>query len=284
MTQTPPIPQIISASRRTDIPAFHTDWLLAAVRQGYARVPNPYTQREYEVSLQPIDVAAIVFWSRDYRPLLPHLDELDQRFGKRLVFHFTCTAFQPSARRILEPALPPYEKRLSSLKQLAERYGRDHIFWRFDPILFSNLSPPSERLATFRKLLPQMQQCTHRCFISFVDLYRKVRRHLQPLQQSGRLQLETPTLAERIEFAWQLAGEARSYGIEVLSCCEEDIAAARAVPTGHCIDAPYLKRLFPEVDIPVQLYPSRKGCGCYRSRDIGRYGSCRHACLYCYAN
>ena len=28
----------------------------------------------------------------------------------------------------------------------------------------------------------------------------------------------------------------------------------------------------------------RKECGCIVSKDIGRYGTCPHLCVYCYAN
>ncbi len=70
---------IISASRRTDIPAFYAAWFINRIRAGFCHWSNPYSGQVYRVSLQPADVTALVFWTRNPAPLLPHLDELDAR-------------------------------------------------------------------------------------------------------------------------------------------------------------------------------------------------------------
>lgn len=49
------------------------------IREGYVRWMNPFSKAIYQVSLEPDDVSAIVFWSKNYLPLVPHLDELDVR-------------------------------------------------------------------------------------------------------------------------------------------------------------------------------------------------------------
>ena len=58
---------IISASRRTDIPAFYSEWLMNR---------NPAQVRE--VSLHPGDVECFVFWTKDPFPMLNKLEELDK--------------------------------------------------------------------------------------------------------------------------------------------------------------------------------------------------------------
>ena len=45
---------IVSASRRTDIPAFHAEWFMERVRAGFADVPNPFNARQrLHVDLRP---------------------------------------------------------------------------------------------------------------------------------------------------------------------------------------------------------------------------------------
>jgi hypothetical protein len=66
-------PAIVSASYRTDIPAFYTPWLLARLAAGFCRVASPYGGTAYAVPLRPGAVAGFVFWTRNLGPLLPHL-------------------------------------------------------------------------------------------------------------------------------------------------------------------------------------------------------------------
>jgi len=59
------------------------------VRAGFCEVPNPFNRHQVSrVSLRPVAVDAFVFWTRDARPLMPSLDELDAR-GYRYVFLVT---------------------------------------------------------------------------------------------------------------------------------------------------------------------------------------------------
>ncbi len=37
---------IISASRRTDIPAFYAEWMIRRLRDGYCAVPNPFHESQ----------------------------------------------------------------------------------------------------------------------------------------------------------------------------------------------------------------------------------------------
>ena len=96
---------IISASRRTDIPAFYSEWFMNRIRAGYCTVPNPFNRNQVSmVSLKPEDVDVIVFWTRNPRPLFPHLAELDQR-GYRYYFQYTVL----DNPRAIDPKSPPVE-------------------------------------------------------------------------------------------------------------------------------------------------------------------------------
>ena len=127
------MPRIVSVSRRTDIPAFYADWFMNRVRAGFACVRNPFNAKQVKtVSLAPSQVACLVFWTRDPRPLLPHLDELDGR-GLRYYFHVTLTGLP----RHWEPASPPSAGIVAALHALARRIGPARSLWRFDPLLLA---------------------------------------------------------------------------------------------------------------------------------------------------
>ena len=70
-------PVIISASRSTDIPAFYADWFFHRLKAGYSAWTNPFNGVKSFVSYEKCHF--IVFWSKNPRPLLAHLDELKKK-------------------------------------------------------------------------------------------------------------------------------------------------------------------------------------------------------------
>ena len=73
-------PVIISASRSTDIPAFYADWFFHRLKVGYSAWTNPFNGVKSFVSYQ--NTRFIVFWSKNPRSLLIHLDDVQQRFNE----------------------------------------------------------------------------------------------------------------------------------------------------------------------------------------------------------
>ena len=68
---------ILSVSRRTDIPAFYSDWFFNRVREGFVYVRNPMNIHQVSrIKLSPDVIDCIVFWSKNPRPMLSPLDEL----------------------------------------------------------------------------------------------------------------------------------------------------------------------------------------------------------------
>ena len=68
---------IISASRRTDIPAYFSEWFLNRIEAQYAYVRNPMNIRQVSsISLSPELVDCIVFWSKNPRPLMDRSEQL----------------------------------------------------------------------------------------------------------------------------------------------------------------------------------------------------------------
>jgi len=275
--------QIISASRRCDIPAFQGEWFLQQVGAGWVNVLNPFSRKSRPVSLSPAEVSAIVFWSKNYQPFLPVLGKITPLYQSRFLLHFTINGFSGLAKSLLEPGAPPSAAAIATARSLSREFGAEKVLWRFDPIIFSDLTPPEERLQAFRELAGQMAGVTRRCYVSFVDRYGKVRRRFVDLESTGQIRFIKPEPAQQSTFLGSLKPIAAAAGIQLFTCCEDESGTAAGIPKGHCIDTDLLKRLFPDEEFPVKIQPTRKGCGCYLSRDIGEYQTCRHACAYCYA-
>jgi len=263
---------IVSASRRTDIPAFHSDWFMRRVAQRWAWSVNPFSGCARRVSLAPEQVAAIVFWSKDYRPLLPHLDALDAA-GYRTLFHFTITGLP----RSLEPKVPETGAALETMVALSRRYGPERVLWRFDPIVLSTHIDAGETLARFRRLAGRLEGVVTGCYISFVATYAKTTRNLA---ERG-IEILPADREARLALAAAVVAAGREHGIVVRTCCGDELLAAGA-EKAHCIDAGMINRLFGAVT-DAGPRPTRRNCGCSASQDIGAYDTCRHACTYCYA-
>lgn len=247
------------------------------VRAGFARYRNPFGGKICEVSLKPEDVLAFVFWSRDYAPLLPYLPELDEH-GYSAYFHFTLTDYG----KPLEPFSPPAAGVIDSFHALSERYSPQHVLWRFDPIMFSNTLTAEAIVERFSDLAQQLEGATERCYISFVDLYQKVQKNLTPLEEQG-FQLCEASEEEKFELLRQLQRIGDQHGMSLHACCEVDMLQLPSIRQAHCVDPLLLHKLFPHKFHPLKPAPTREGCGCYASRDIGAYDTCVHGCLYCYA-
>ena len=271
---------IISASRRTDIPAFYSAWLVNRIRAGSCEVANPYRRTQIKrVSLLPGDVDAMVFWTRYPRPLLPYLDELDQR-GYRYYFQYTLTHYP----RAIEPRRPALIAAVHTFRELAEKIGAQRVIWRYDPIYLSAGTPPNYHRENFQELAEALQGFSHRCVISLFDEYPKISRRVRHL--SGYEPFHSSDVAYRSqedELVRDLAKIAASNAMQIYSCAEENNLACYGVRKGKCIDDELLRQLF-GLKLPDKKNSGqRKTCGCIVSQDIGRYDTCVFGCQYCYA-
>ena len=265
---------IISASRRTDIPAFYTDWLLNRLRQGSVLVRNPFNPNQVsQVSLDTQIVDGIVFWTKNPAPMLPRLEEI-HRLGHRFYFQFTITAYDQS----LEKNIPSKAERIAVFQELAQRIGPERVLWRFDPILFTPDFPPADHLHWFEDLASQLHGSTRRCTISFLSLYEKCKRNMQGIA------LQAIDDAEKIRFVSRLAAIANTYGMQLSACCDSFLHEQCGIEAARCVDDRVLASILGH---PVRIKKDsgqRPGCGCVASIDIGAYNTCPHGCRYCYAN
>ena len=272
---------IISASRRTDIPAFYTPWFMHRVRAGYCTVPNPFNRTQVStVSLRPEEVDVIVFWTRNPRPLLSALDELDTR-GYRYYFQYTLL----DNPRALDPKSPPVEAAIATFQALAERVGPARVIWRYDPIVLSTATDADFHLARYARIAAALRGYTTRSVVSVMDHYKKAARRLRSLAAQGIELAATP--AEQMpgfaELMQGLAAIAAASDMEIQSCAEELDLTGYGIRPGKCIDDVYICRVFGR-QLDLKKDPSqRAACGCVVSRDIGMYDSCLFGCTYCYA-
>jgi hypothetical protein len=272
---------IISASRRTDLPALYAPWFMNRVRAGWCLVPNPFNPAQTSrISLVPEDVELFVFWTRDPRPLLPHLDEL-QRGGYDFFFLFSLLNYP----RALEPGRPTSSVSLANFRELAQRVGPERVVWRYDPLVYSNVTGPEWHVENYQRLARELRGHTSRCVVSFMESYRKARKRLAALAtlKSGSIEIgpwPEDVLPELMRRLSDIAGE---NGMEMQSCAQERDFTEYGVRPGACIDAEYIGQ---RLGIAVNSDPDshqRPHCRCAVSRDIGIYDTCPSGCCYCYA-
>lgn len=269
---------IISASRRTDIPGLYAEWFLRRVRAGYCAVQNPMNPKQVaSVSLRPEDVDVVVFWTRSPRALLSKLPELDAA-GLRYYFQFTLCGYGAP----IDGKSPSVQTAIDIFKRLASLIGRERIIWRYDPIVFSEVTDVDFHLRNFEHNADALKDLTCRCVISIWDDYRKLAKRLERLSVQG-IHLRQPHREELDRLIPRLAQICAAHGIEIVSCAEELDLLPYGVKRGKCVDNDFIQRVFGITVSAKKDSSQRPACGCVQSRDIGVYNSCLMGCMYCYA-
>jgi len=273
---------VISASRRTDIPAFYLKWFMEAISKGKIEVANPfYRKTKIKVALDPESVAWIVFWSRNYNQFIKHKNFFTDY---KLFFHFT---INPNS--ILEKHPFPINDAIIQADHLANHYNPNCIVWRYDPIV--HWTDKNERIFTNHDL----KQFTYLCktlgsfginniYISFVSIYEKFKKRFQ--HTFNEMKLYEPFDTEKKRILNDLLEISDKYKMIIHSCCNDSLVSIKGIKKGHCIDGHFLNSLNYNEKISISKAPTRVDCGCTKSIDIGDYllQPCPTGCIYCYAN
>lgn len=269
---------IISASRRTDIPAFYADWFINRVRAGYCTTLNPFNKDQVScISLKPSDVEVIVFWTRNPKPLMRHLQELDDK-DYRYYFQYTVMA-NP---RLLDPKSPHVEDSVRTFKALSDQVGPEKVIWRYDPIVLSNQTNPDFHRAKFKAIATELKGYTKRAVISIVDIYKSITSRMRRLESSGMTLI--PAEGQHLpDLARSLVEIAASHDMHLVSCAEELDLRPFGVQAGKCIDDELIAEIFGLTVTHKKDPNQREACGCVLSKDIGMYDTCPFNCVYCYA-
>ena len=309
-------PVIISASRSTDIPAFYAKWFFNRLKKGYCAWYNPFNQQQ-KMYISFKNCKGVVFWTKNPKPILPYLHELDEK-GIHYYFQFT---LNDDAKEGFEPNVPSVDERVETFKKLSEMIGKERVIWRFDPLIITPNITPRDLLTRIWYIGNKLKGYTNKLVFSFVDVkaYRNVQNNLvkeTKLFTKEDVENAEANHAQRIEIveglckireAWHKEG----WQVEMATCAEDIDLEAYGIEHNRCIDGELMKRIFaedeelvyylhtlkwPERDIFGNIPPipqktrkvkdsgQRKLCGCMVSKDIGMYNTCRHFCVYCYAN
>jgi DNA repair photolyase len=295
------VPVIISASRSTDIPAFYSDWFFHRLKEGYVKWTNPFNSVPLYVSFQ--NTRLIVFWSKNHKPLIKHLDYLNDR-GIHYYFQFTLNDYDAEK---LEPRVPNVQERIETFVELSEKVGKEKVIWRFDPLILTDKVGVDELLRKVENIGNQLKNYTDRLVFSFADIkiYRKVQNNLRnnsiPYQEFNERTMN--------EFAAGLQRLNENWHFELATCAEQIPLEKYGIAHNKCVDDDLIIKLFPHdkalIDfLGVKITPpdmfnpkgsiekkrknkdsgQRQFCDCIVSKDIGEYNTCPHLCAYCYAN
>ena len=264
---------IISASRRTDIPSYYSEWFFNRLKEGYVLVRNPMNVHQIsKISLLPEVVDGIVFWTKNPAPMLNKLDRLEKY---PYYFQFTLTAYGPD----VEKNLPSKNKVIIPVfQQLSRKIGKERVVWRYDPIFFNETYTIDYHCRYFELLACKLAQYTEKCTISFVDLYKNTERNVKPLN------IQAVTAKMQAELVERFAQAAKKYNISIDACAENQDFRKYGVLPAHCIDRERFEKTG-KYKLKIEKDKNQRDeCGCIESIDIGAYNTCKNGCLYCYAN
>ena len=308
-------PVIISASRSTDIPAFFARWFINRLAKGYCVWYNPFNQQPMYISFE--NTKAVVFWTKNPEPLIKYLPELDAR-GIHYYFQYTLNDYEAEG---FEPNVASLNQRIETFKKLSNLIGKEKVIWRFDPLILSDQLTPRKLLQKIFHIGNRLKGYTDKLVFSFVDVraYRKVQNNMvketslydkdnvTSAEPGGALREELVLGLSKLRDHWKSEG----WDIELATCGEEVDLEKYNISHNRCIDGELMERIFPDdqelicylrtgklpepdlfggsLEIPPKTKNlkdkgQRKACGCMISKDIGMYNTCRHFCVYCYAN
>jgi len=308
-------PVIISASRSTDIPAFYADWFFHRLTAGYSAWTNPFNGVKSFVSYQ--NTRFIVFWSKNPKPLLEHLDELKER-GIGCYIQYTLNEYEKEG---LEKGVPPLEERIDTFKKLVDKLDKGRVIWRFDPLILTDKIGLDELLRKVENIGDQLFGYTEKLVFSYADiaLYKKVKANLDKshvnyaewtIDQMEKFARRLSELNQKWHYLLATCGEKidlERYGIQHNRCVDDDLMIRIAYHDKVLMDFLGVEiktvenSLFGAEPIPANAIMlnetqyaikkkdnhdkgQRQFCGCMISKDIGEYNTCPHLCEYCYAN
>ena len=309
-------PIIISASRSTDIPAFYAKWFINRLEAGYCVWYNPFNQQPMYISFAKTRV--IVFWTKNPEPMFEYLPELDKR-GIHYYFQVTLNDYEQEG---FEPNVPALQHRIEVFKRLSDKIGKEKVIWRFDPLILTEQLTPRQLLTKIYHVGNQLKGYTDKLVFSFIDVraYRKVQANLvknTPFFTRENVVTAEPEGDKRVELVEGLVKlrdywRSEGWNIALTTCAEAIDLESFGIERNRCIDGELIEKLWhedrelvyylhtgklpesnglfqqdiviPEKSKNLKDKGQRKVCGCILSKDIGMYNTCRHFCVYCYAN
>ncbi len=316
------MPVIVSASRSTDIPAFYSDWFFHRLKVGYSAWTNPFNPKN-KIYVSYEKTKFIIFWSKNPRPLLKHLDELKEK-GIGCYIQYTLNDYENER---LEKAVRPLTERIETFKLLVDKLGKGSVVWRFDPLILTQTIGVDDLLRKIEYIGDSLFGYTEKLVFSFADIasYRKVKTNLEK-NNIPYIEWDDTTM---LEFASKLSELNMKWNYELATCGEKIDISQFGIKHNHCVDDRLIIRFgyqsealmdflgvenYKKQPIQQEIFAAeaplinqekpillnngkyviitkdnkdkgqREFCGCMKSKDIGEYDTCPHLCEYCYAN
>lgn len=264
---------IISASRRTDIPNFYSEWFFNRIKDGFVYVRNPINKNQVsEISLLPEAVDCIVFWTKNPKPML---DKLDRLVNYKYYFQFTLTSYGNDIEKNLASK---NDEIIDTFKELSDKIGKERVIWRYDPILLTEKYSIDYHAKYFEKLAKKLHGYTDKCIISFIDIYSKVKRNAKEFDLFELNQNQIKSISQI------LSNVSSIYNFDIETCGEKVDLSEFNIGHAKCIDDKLMSKIV-GYDIKYKKDKNQRlPCGCIESVDIGAYNTCINNCAYCYAN
>lgn len=262
---------IVNTGGRTDTVQYYSEWLLRRFEEGYALSRNPLFPRKIShLELSPDVVDCVVFCSKNYRPILPRLHEITDRFNSYC--YYTITAYG----RDVEPGVPSINESMQTLIELAGIVGRQRVAWRYDPVLLTKTYTVERHLETFDRMARTLAPHIDRCIFSFVEIYEKVKFNMPELVMLTEESMD--------KLARGMGEIAAQYGIYLQACGTDGDFSRYGIHPSGCMTLDILGAANNVEFRTLKHKGMRHGCHCIESRDIGAYDTCPNGCKYCYAN
>lgn len=262
---------IISASRRTDIPAFHSEWFMNRIREEYVIVNHHQnSDKLYRVPLTPDIADCIVFRTKNPAPMLSRLDELQDY---NYLFNITMNPYG----REMEANVPRIQDRVETFKQLSAMVDPLRMIWRYDPVMLTPKYNVDYHRRAFEYLCQELQGMAYKCMIGFIIHHPFVARRIDPLDVKRR-DFDDMRLIGRM--FGEIAGK---YGLVMETCATEYDLDEFGITHGACVERGQIERIVGCRFYKVREKYLRPHCNCMESVDIGHYSTCDNGCLYCYA-
>lgn len=274
---------IISASRRTDIPAFYMPVIMKAFEKGYIEGKNRFGHVS-KISLDPNDAKCIVWWSKDYCEWLKTYEKNQDLFQKyKHMFNFTITGGDELERGVKSSL----HNRLEQITELAQLFGPQCIKFRFDPIVYYTDLKTGEiknNLGKFELIVKKVAEADIKsCVFAFCQPLKGVVARMKQ-HDIGFIDL---TIEQKHEILDKLIAITDKYDMRLESCCTSEVIGYKnKVFPSKCVDGDIIEGLL-KGKLPENKKDKgqRKNCNCAMSKDIGSYEmGCSHMCFYCYSN
>lgn len=262
---------IVNVGGRTDIVNYYGEWLMNRIKEGFAYSRNPLFQNNIsKISLKPEDVDCLMFCSKNYKPMLKYMKEINSKY--RIICHYTITAYD----RDVEPNVPNIDESIETLIELSKIVGKKKVLWRYDPILLTKKYTIEKHLYIFEYIAKQIAPYVQRCIFSFVEMYKKLDYNMPEIIPF--------TENDKIEILKGLGEISKKYNLYTQTCGTDETNEKYGIHVSGCTTPEILEKANNVKYRTIKAKPMRKGCHCIPSRDIGAYDTCLNGCKYCYAN